>query len=296
MGNTSSTRFDDIPYLKRINDIFSTIVAVLLLLAVIIYAGERGYYAYHHLPARQSNFKVLKPVNFPAVTACPLEPYNVVPTDCIKETALSPYPTGFCLDYVYQRAHVFEGFNYTCHTFNDPNPSQGQPMQSNSIQDLLELRLFINASLIPAGEPQGLFVMLHPQGEDPQIELSTSFVAGLGDLTQVWIEKEQVTQINGTSFVMFQATAGNVPKQGSGFENNVLEILIAYTQQGYTQTNEFYAYSKDNWIGEVGGFAALMLFLHGTLVFLVMSIVGRIYKRAHGDTNPVPKARLHDEL
>jgi len=169
-------------------------------------------------------------------------------------------------------------------------------MQSNSIQDLLELRLFINASLIPAGEPQGLFVMLHPQGEDPQIELSTSFVAGLGDLTQVWIEKEQVTQINGTSFVMFQATAGNVPKQGSGFENNVLEILIAYTQQGYTQTNEFYAYSKDNWIGEVGGFAALMLFLHGTLVFLVMSIVGRIYKRAHGDTNPVPKARLHDEL
>jgi len=113
MGNTSSTRFDDIPYLKRINDIFSTIVAVLLLLAVIIYAGERGYYAYHHLPARQSNFKVLKPVNFPAVTACPLEPYNVVPTDCIKETALSPYPTGFCLDYVYQRAHVFEGFNYT---------------------------------------------------------------------------------------------------------------------------------------------------------------------------------------
>jgi len=75
MGNTSSTRFQDNPQLDRINRILTWVVGVILFITVLIYAVERGYNAYHHLPATITSYvpQTGTPLNYPTITVCPLE-------------------------------------------------------------------------------------------------------------------------------------------------------------------------------------------------------------------------------
>jgi len=276
MGNTSSTRFQDNPQLDRVNRILTWVVGVVLFITVLIYAGERGYNAYHHAPATQTNFvpQTGIAVNFPAITVCPLEIQNtLVALECVKET--NQVENTNCLPSVYSRSYNFEGLNYNCWTFNDPQNSASTVMSSTSTGDELVISVYINASTVI--EDYGALVVLHPQGEDPELEMESSFTVDKDSVNEVWLRYDTFNHVGGSSSVDWSAShsATSLKTTGSSYAGGLIDIDLAFTAQGYYINQEYYVYNHNNWTGEVGGLAALLLFLHGAFCYIVMLIVSK---------------------
>jgi len=221
-------------------------------------------------------------VNFPAVSLCPLFPMQMVPVECVKEIA--SVETDDCLPYVYSILYNLEGSAHTCYTFNDPAQFGKSPYYANTLDNELTIGAFLNQSLVPEGEPIGVIVMIHPQGTPPTIEETSSFVANIDTTMEVWIQCHNYTLINGTSFTDYVASASGAKLNPEPDEPSVVDIDIVFTGSiGVYQHSEYYSYTPNNWIGEVGGLACLLLILHGVFVYLVMLAIAPIYRRYTGD-------------
>jgi len=258
-------------------------IGFLLFIAVVAYAGVRGHFAYNHKVSFEQTFQASAAVNFPAITVCPLWNIPISPVACIKETSL--VKNADCLSTVTSKQITLEGITLTCLTFNEGDPI----LYSNSLNDELAIRVFVNSSLIPPDEGKGALVMLHAQGVQPDLEVESSFVAASGELTEVWIRKITITSVTGSledDFLSTASAADYVPTGPLDFDS-ILDIDFAYTEQGVYYQTQYYAYGPNNWIGEVGGFACLMLFLHRAVLF----IIGFIIMRVHPSQ---PSTRLND--
>lgn len=117
----------------------------------------------------------------------------------------------------------------------------------------------------------GATVLVHTSGSAPTLSEESTFMAEVGHVTMVWLTLHNLTEIDGTNEVEFavhySAAPVNTPTQ-----DNVIDVDFVFAKQGYWTETEYYIYTPDQWIGEVGGFACLMMFLHRAVMFIIMFI------------------------
>jgi len=286
MGNICTHhRFEGRPRLQRINFIFSIIVLLILFVVVLIYAGFRGYTAYHHDSAAITRFVSQDSIPYPAVTVCPLVAVPIFALECIRETATSEVEN--CSASSYAKSYEIEGISHNCLTFNDPQNSQGQALSALTPYDELTIMVKMNVSAVPPGEQIGCLVMIHQQGEEPELGLETSIIASAGAVTEIWLQRWVYYLTNHTQDIEYVAVAYGSTVAPEAGENvaQIIDLDFVYTDQGIFEYKEYYPYTPDQWIGEVGGFACLMIFLHQTFVFLVMSVVSLLIREERRPVN-----------
>jgi len=280
MWETLTRKFED-PTLARINLLLSWFVGFILFLTCVIYAGVRGNYAYNHLPATQTDFITQSSVNFPAVTVCPLEKYTpLTPIECLHES--NGVEDANCSAYIHPDTYTFEGNLLNCFTFNDPSDSS-KVINCGASTDELAVVNIINGT--GAHEEVGAFVMIHDQGTTDTLNDYNGFVVDAGKLTEFWLQKYTITHIDGSTqnkwYAKMTSATLRYPSQNP---NNTLSALVidmdfSFTSVGVYQSMEYYVYTRNNWIGEVGGLAALLLFLHGAFMVIAMAIIEQLYTR-----------------
>lgn len=220
-------------------------------------------------------------INFPAITVCPLDNVStLVALECAHEhdgqlVLNCSAPT---VDYV-----VSEGVNLTCMTFNNP-PSNGVVIQATSVDEEIAIEIQVQPNRL-LSEAFGVIVLLHDQGVPPEISEGSSMLVDTGELTEFWLSKTVDTEIDGTVEVSWTAevTAVTLNPNVVGVNTSmIVDMDFAFTEVGYYNEQQYYAYTVDNWIGEVGGLAALLLFLHRAFLFLVMALITFLHNRKHG--------------
>jgi len=256
---------------QRTRRVLNLVTGAILFFTVLLYAGFRGYNAYHHKPAIMTNFVTASPVHFPAVTFCPLVNTVLIPLACVTETAL--VATSNCMSTVTNNTVNIEGVVRNCITFNS---NDNNALSSSTTNDELAVRVYINASQVPPDEPIAALVMLHDGDEAPEIEAESSFLADVGELTEVWVSLYEIHRINGAVEDDYIATVSAAEYQPTSPQDptSVMDVDIQFIQQGKYVSQEYYVYTTYNWFGEVGGFACLLMFLQITFVWLVMLVVG----------------------
>jgi len=260
---------------QRIETAIKWILGVLLFIVVIIYAGIRGTLAYNHQPALLVNFQQRASVNFPAVTICPMEPTTLSLVECVKETGSNDVAD--CSSTQYFRMFSLEGMQYGCLTFNDPQDGS-KPLASNSYADELEIQVRVNISLVPVGEGSGVLVILHDQMTEPELEEESSFIANVGEMTETFLRLDEIHYINGTVENDFKSfpSGSELREDIQGSLNNLAAVALYYTQQGAFVNQEYYVYTPDNWIGEVGGLTCLLWFLHWFVTSVIILAVRKM--------------------
>jgi len=265
--------------LERISTILKWTAGIVLFMAVLIAAGIRGYYAYNHLPATQVDFNLRNSVPYPAVTLCPLRPSSLVLVECVKLT--SYLDTGDCTATSFIRPYLYNGYIANCYVLNDPQDGS-TPMSSTSVMDVLHIEVsFVNTSDIIEGDPIGVYVLLHPQMTTPSFEIDSTFEAGAGQWTQAWILLNEVHSINGNIVNDYQSSSSSMPAKENtyGTYANIVSIGIAFTVPGVFVNQEYYTYTPDNWIGEVGGLAFLLYMLHWVFTESLLWVLARLRKK-----------------
>jgi len=152
-------------------------------------------------------------------------------------------------------------------------------MTSSSVGDEFAISLYINPNTVI--EDYGALVMLHPQGMPPELETESSFIVDVDSVTEVWVRYDIFHNVDGTTSVDWTAAhsssslkivANDTDAQYTG---GLIDVDFSFTSQGYFSNQEYYVYNHNNWTGEVGGLAALLLFLHGAFCYIVMLIVSK---------------------
>jgi len=289
MGNTSSNRFDDNPVLARGYRLLSWTVGIILLLTTLIYAGIRGAGAYHHSPVIMSRFIGDTSINFPAITVCPLEPgIPIIPIECITEIAQVEQID--CISTVTAKQVTLEGVLYDCVTFNEPQDSS-KIITATSTEYEIIIEAYINSSLV--AEDLGAFIVLHEQGVAPEVEEDNTFVADVGKVMEVFLRKTNYYYYNGT-----EETDWTAPQVSSGTAKNytrdIIDMDLIFTKLGHYEDREYYIYDTHLWMGEVGGLACLLLFLHGAFVYIVMEIAAKVYNQKHPSGASLSHVALND--
>jgi len=263
--------------LARVDCVLSWAVGFVMFLTTVIYAGVRGYNAYNHLPAVQINFQSANVLTFPAVTVCPIEKnLDITPTFCQLE--VSDNPTGYNCSRPFGRVVVVSGVGYRCWTFNDDGA-----IKQSSLKDELAVEVGVNESQVV--DHLGVLVILHDQGADPSHQLGRSFWAGMGKLTEVYLRLDQYNPISGATENRWSAAqVGSLNRKEEHDDEVEIDFSIPPVegQMGFFVDREYYVYDQNNWYGEVGGLACLLLFLHGTFCYLFMEVVSRVYRSKYG--------------
>jgi hypothetical protein len=212
-------------------------------------------------------------VAFPAVTFCP-ENLPLMILSCTTErsgllTSNCP-PQTITTTYV-----VVEGINQTCYTFN----SQGTIM-SQGEHDELAIELYINNTNWMNYEPViGALCFVHDPNTPPMLEQESTFVVSGGKITSVFLSVNVIHYLNGTIERDWVAThsSASVDLNANPAAQTIFDTDFVIINPGVFNVTQYYAYTVHQWIGEVGGFACLLIFLHRTVVFLIMFIVHRRY-------------------
>jgi len=257
-------------------------VGIILFIVVVVYAGVRGNQAYNHDPVVVTTFATRSSILFPAVTVCPVVPAGLTAIECAKEVTIQV--TDNCLSMVYSRDFTIEGQTHVCLTFNDPQ-NNSLPFSSESVDDELAIQVLVNSTNVPNGEPIGVLVMVHSQGVDPIIEDDSSFIANVGEVTESWLRYEENILINGQQGdkdYLTTVSAANKKGDASHVYVNIADVDFSFTLQGAFINTQYYAYTPDNWLGEVGGLACLLWFLHWAFCGIIVFIFNRIRNRGKG--------------
>jgi len=265
--------------LERISLVLKWTSGFILFMAVLIAAGIRGYYAYNHLPATQVDFNFRNFVPYPAVTICPLRPSKLALVECVKLT--SYLDTADCTATAFLRSYLYNGYLGTCYVLNDPQDGS-QPVLSTSVLDVLHIEVsFVNTSDITEGDPIGAYVLIHPQMSSPSFESDSTFEAGAGQWTQVWLTLDEVHTVNGAVINDYQSSSSSVPVKENtvGAYANIVSIGLAFPLPGVNVNQQYYTYTPDNWIGEVGGLAFLLYMLHWFFTETLLWLLTRLRKK-----------------
>jgi len=261
-------------------------IGLILFITVVAYAGVRGQNAYNQSPSLEIVTQQRTAINFPAVTACPIVPARLVQMECIKEMGTTMVAD--CSSTVYQRPFQIEGAIHQCLTFNDPQ--DGTPVfTSSSSADEFAIKIAINVSDIPQGEPIGVLIIVHEQQTAPILEEEASFLANVGEITQGWLQLSEFHRINGLQELDFKvvASAANAKEIVVGENANIVDIDFVFPRQEVIVNTEYYNYIPDNWIGEVGGLAFLLWFLHWSVTAIILFVISRIRKQPYNPYSTV---------
>ena len=226
---------------------------------------------YHTQTAYKSLFALPtghEEVAFPAVTLCPLSPGGVpaLQQNYWKFRTFPSSDVDPAQPQVLTKAYLYRGAVVNCLQYNWDLTTYDS---AASTQSAMVIRFGMD--LTGTTDPfmmTGAIGVLHPQTQEPVFEDAPMFYAPLGQTTQVSVLNYYVrnTKREPTNnyFVAVPSTVSN--HQVTGAQTNISQVILAYNQFGYYVESEYHVYRVWDWIGEVGGAAALLYFLqHGIL-------------------------------
>jgi len=255
--------------LETIQSVIYWIVFVILFIAVIFYTGFRGYLAYNGNPSSVNFFLANGSIPLPALTFCPLRPMALNALQCAKETA--GVAGADCMSSSYTQSVVILGLTVTCLTFNDPQDTT-QPLYTASAVDEIVARVSMDPTQVMPGEPVGTMVLMHQQGRAPMLD-SYSFLAGVGQATEVMAKANSYVYLNGTKVTTYAGivTSAKQAETTVGDSLTTVNVDVQFVDGiGYHYTQEARILDPDAWIGEVGGLVCLLTFLHKVVLWLFM--------------------------
>jgi hypothetical protein len=83
------------------------------------------------------------------------------------------------------------------------------------------------------------------------------------------------------------ASAANAKEIVVGENANIIDIDFVFPRQEVIVNAEYYNYAPNNWIGEVGGLAFLLWFLHWTVTAIILFVISRIRRQPYNPYSTV---------
>jgi len=157
-----------------------------------------------------------------------------------------------CLSQVIHFSMVIEGTTLACLQYNNVPAS---PFLATSSSSELGTRTLVDFSRVPLGEPLGVYVIVHQQGVAPPFTWNNVFIGDPGDVTLALLQNTTLVYANGSSVVNFGVSISKAATAANDTASTNSQVPI---------------YIQHEWIGEVGGLAALLYFLHQTIMWIVL--------------------------
>jgi len=266
--------------IDRISLILRWTAGIILFIAVIIAAIIRGISAYNTPPNIQTNFVPRNSINFPVITLCPMRNFAISIVECVKETNLKL--DADCVPTIYNTMYEYYGFTANCIVVNDPKDGSA-PFASSSFGDLLEIEISINSSSVIPGEPIGVYGVVHQQKTLPDVEVDSTFVGIPGQWTEVWALYNEVNPFYGGQYIDYEASAYSTIIQEDLINDyaSIISISLSFPNQGAFVSEEYYVYSANNWVGEIGGLAFLLYMLHWIFCLAIISLLSKLKQKGY---------------
>ncbi|KAJ3416779.1 hypothetical protein HDV05_000153 [Chytridiales sp. JEL 0842] len=280
---------------QTIYDRLNALLGILFTMVMIIYAGFRGHRVVTQLPATFRTTRspgqlpiefvqTLFPNNipsatyeFPAVTMCADDPAATVTlVSCNKVSTAS---TLRCDNAgVSARNITFMGETLNCVTVNG---ALGQIFEAENVSDVLSISLTVRGTRVL--KSNGVLAQLHDNNstiDKLSVEYENMFAASAFALTHVVARKVLEIDLSNNYQTAYESKASqmmlNVPS--NNVEDAPITIEIKYPKLEVLYQKEFLPLDMNNWLGEVGGVAALLMFLQRTLIFFVSFVLLRTDK------------------
>lgn len=233
-------------------------------------------------------------IAFPAVTICPLAANVPGLTDPrLFWGQFSDYSTfNDSITEVYTTTLQYRGATVNCIQFNNQpdileearGPQYGLVIRFSQAVDTV-INTWNQNSPYPL---TGAIGILHVRQTTPVLSDAAVFYAPLGQTVEVSVWNYYRRNFAGfDESQFFQAIPSLVSNHGYA---NTSQIVLAYNQYGFYIQQPYHVYRAWDWIGEVGGAAALLFFLQHGIVWATIGCARRTcYREAH-------RARKRDEL
>ncbi|KAI9095821.1 hypothetical protein DFS34DRAFT_163828 [Phlyctochytrium arcticum] len=270
-------------------------VGTLFFVIMIFYAGFRGHRVVTQLPAtyrttqppKNMPIKFLSTVfpnkvpsatfEFPAFTICPPDPrtgVSITFSSCFSSNHVAAAEKLACAE-GYPRILPFEGQNLNCITLNDPQDLKAVAV-ADSTDHVLELRVMV-AGISP-GSPEGVLVAAHPQlgRTEPLTSLTFEnfFAASAFTSTQIVGRKLYTIGLDKSVNVGYEIKASSMRLKMDAINNATsvpapINIEFRFPKLEATYEKAFLVLDMNNWLGEVGGVACLLMLLHRAFLSIV---------------------------
>eukprot|EP00668_Euglena_longa_P008441 GGOE01010159.1.p1 GENE.GGOE01010159.1~~GGOE01010159.1.p1 ORF type:complete len:286 (-),score=87.06 GGOE01010159.1:524-1381(-) len=243
---------------------FITVIAYGVLNSGALLSGSSFFEA----PTQKTAVPVL---DYPAVTICPVDT-NAALEDIYCHLVDSMTTTlGYCNSTAI--TVTIQGSVLTCLQYN--GQSSGTILQSSKSSNSMRLRVAIDTTNTNAGEPTGAYVIVHHQSAAPIVTYDNTFIA-TPDYFQFVMLHNKTVESQGSTYANFSISASKSPLKGSNESSLVVQPFDTYVlypeQVAYIQSETSSGMSnlmKGRFITEAGGLAALLLFLHRIVMWVV---------------------------
>jgi len=249
---------------------FSLFMTLVFFLAVAGFAGVRANDAANSPAAMVMTSTPVSSMALPALTVCPMFPQSVInATECVFEQGATVVSN--CLSQVIHFSMVIEGTTLACLQYNNVPAS---PFLATSSSSELGTRTLVDFSRVPLGEPLGVYVIVHQQGVAPPFTWNNVFIGDPGDVTLALLQNTTLVYANGSSVVNFGVSISKAATAANDTASlNTVDIDVIYPQMIAFTNSQVPIYIQHEWIGEVGGLAALLYFLHQTIMWIVLVVL-----------------------
>eukprot|EP00668_Euglena_longa_P044999 GGOE01060575.1.p1 GENE.GGOE01060575.1~~GGOE01060575.1.p1 ORF type:complete len:313 (-),score=101.01 GGOE01060575.1:424-1317(-) len=210
-------------------------------------------------------------LNFPAVTICPVDT-NAALLDLYCSLVDSLTTTlGYCN--ATSITTTIQGTVLPCLQYN--GKSSKKILQSSKSTNSMRIHAAMNATNTLPGEPSGAFVIVHAQSADPVLAFDNTFIATPDYFQYVMLYNKTVISRKSTysNFSVSVSKSYSKESNESDWIIQPFDVFVLYPEQvAYiqTQTSSWMDnLSKGRFITEAGGLAALLLFLHRIVMWVV---------------------------
>ncbi|KAJ3154489.1 hypothetical protein HDU86_004618 [Geranomyces michiganensis] len=270
---------------------------------MIIYAGVRGHKVVTQLPATYRTTQAPRTISnalldhmfpkseipaptyeFPALTFCPTDTQTTLTVlSCFRESTVTKDTCASAGQY--RRNMTIEGADVACLTINDPLSA---PLAATSTDDVLEVTVSVVGTA--DGSPEGAVVITHPQVGGPKQPLESHwgfdnvFGASAYTATEIVGKKLYTIDAHGAWKETFEIKASSVRlKIDTAQLKPFVRIEFRYPKLEATYEKSFLVLDMNNWLGEVGGVAALLFFLLRAFSAVVAFLLKRSDNFAYTD-------------
>ncbi|KAJ3313499.1 hypothetical protein HDV04_001928 [Boothiomyces sp. JEL0838] len=273
---------------QEIKEAIEYTLGSLFTLIVILYAAVRAHKVYTQLPATFSTTSVPKALpielanqffpnqlppttfEFPAFTVCVPAHTTIKVTTCgAKQYPIEAIKSCDLLG-IYNRTMTIQGQTVPCVTVHDLPGSQ---LVANSNQDSFVLELQVVAP--PNVTTEAMVTAHHHLGPNvtPTLDFDNFFDVGASSMVEIMGRKVVEIDINEDIQYDYDLKSSTVVEPNQ--PNTRIALEFWYPQLEITYTKTFLPFDKNNWLGEVGGYACLMYFL----LRLILGITVAAFKR-----------------
>lgn len=225
-------------------------------------------------------------IDFPAVTICPLT--SDLPALTNPRLLWGNFTNGFSESVTekYTTTLVYRGRTLTCTQLNN-QPGVFEEARGPHYALIIRASQDPDASAASTSWNQsspypltGILGVVHVHGQEPELDNGAIFYAPLGESVQVSVSKYIQLNYGGRELrSYFQAIPS--PVSNFGFPNTS-QMILSYNQYGIYYVKPYHVYRAWDWIGEVGGAAALLYFLQHAILWASIGCARRTcYREAH---------------